>query len=152
MGATVKKAVFDPQKAIVGIGYPAPHDARCKGRKSWPLTREFGLTQFGANRVELLPGAWSTQRHWHKTNDELVVVLEGRLTLVTDDGEEEVGPGDCVAFRMNEPNAHHFQNRTDSVAVYYDIGGRDLLDVTTFPEMGVQAKPRVEITFKAIKS
>jgi uncharacterized cupin superfamily protein len=78
--------------------------------------------------------------------------LEGRLTLVTDDGEEELGPGDCVAFRMNDPNAHHFQNRADSVAVYYDIGGRDLLDVTTFPEMGVQAKPRVEITFKAIKS
>ena len=147
----MKKAVFDPQKAVVGIGYPAPHDEQCKGRKSWPLTRDFGLTQFGVNKVELPPGAWSTQRHWHKSNDECVVVLEGSLTLVTNEGEEELGPGDCVAFRMNDPNAHHFQNRTNSVAVYYDIGGRDMLDVTTFPEMGVQAKPRVEITFKAIK-
>jgi hypothetical protein len=34
---------------------------------------------------------------------------------------------------------------------FYDIGGRDLWDVSTFPDAGFQAKPRVEITFRPIK-
>ena len=40
----------------------------------------------GRNRVELAPGSWSTQRHWHKTNDEVVIVVSGELVLVTDQG------------------------------------------------------------------
>ena len=41
---------------------------------------------FGVNRVELPPGAWSTQRHWHKYSDEVVVVISGELVMVTDEG------------------------------------------------------------------
>ena len=29
-----------------------------------------GLTQFGVNLLELGPGAWSSQRHWHAHEDE----------------------------------------------------------------------------------
>jgi uncharacterized cupin superfamily protein len=147
----MKKAQFDSDKAVVGASYPPPHDEPCRGRKTWPLTKLYGLTQFGVNRVELEAGAWSTQRHWHKANDEVVVVVSGELVLVTDDGEEVLGPGDCVAFRMNDPNAHHFQNRSSERAVFYDIGGRDLWDVSTFPDAGFQAKPFVEIKFRPIK-
>jgi uncharacterized cupin superfamily protein len=28
-----------------------------------------GLTQFGVNLTRLPPGAWSSQRHWHTSND-----------------------------------------------------------------------------------
>ena len=147
----MKKAVFDPAKFSQGASYPTPHDEPCKGRKTWSLTRQFGLTQFGVNRVEVPPGGWSTQRHWHKTNDEVVVVVEGEITLVTDDGEEVLHAGDCVAFRMNDPNPHHLQNRSDKPAIFFDIGGRDLWDVSTFPDCGFAAKPRVEIAFKPIK-
>ena len=148
---TMKKAVFDPEKARTGSSYPPPHDEPCRGRRTWSLTRDYGLTQFGVNRVELPPGTWSTQRHWHKTNDEVVVVVEGEVTLVTDDGEEVLGPGDCVAFRMNDPNPHNLQNRSERRAVFFDIGGRDMWDVSTFPECGFVAKPRFEIAFKPLK-
>jgi uncharacterized cupin superfamily protein len=147
----VIKAEFDPEKATRGASYPPPHDEKCSGRRTWPLTRRYGLTQFGVNRVELAPGSWSTQRHWHKTNDEVVVVVSGALVLVTDQGEETLGPGDCVAFRAGDPNPHHLQNRSDEPAVYFDIGGRDMDDVSTFPEMGLQAKPHIEIRFRPIK-
>src|SRR5882762_6669407 len=150
-GMSMKKAQFDPNKAVVGASYPPPHDEPCRGRKTWPLTKVYGLTQFGVNRVELQPGSWSTQRHWHKTNDEVVVVVSGELVLVTDDGEEVLGPGDCVAFRMNDPNAHHLQNRSDKPAVLYDIGGRDLYDTSTFPDAGFQAKVQGKVTFRPIK-
>ena len=134
-----------------GSIYPEPFNQAVSGRATWPLTRQWGLSQFGVNRVELAPGSWSTQRHWHLRNDELVIVISGELVLVTDEGEEVLGPGDSVGFRMGDRNAHHLQNRSDKPAVYYDIGGRDAWDVSTFPEMGLEARTRMEIQFKPIK-
>jgi len=81
------KAEFAPENAKTGASYPSPHDERCRGRKTWPLTKKYDLTQFGVNRVEVAPGSWSTQRHWHTTNDEVVIVISGELVLVTDEGE-----------------------------------------------------------------
>ncbi|MGE3690732.1 MAG: cupin domain-containing protein [Novosphingobium sp.] len=131
--------------------YPPPFDEKLKGRKTWMLTRQWKLTQFGVNMVELPPGAWSTQRHWHRNNDELVVVISGELTLVTDEGEELLGPGDCIGFKAGVANAHHLQNRGSEPAVYYDIGGRDAWDVSTFPEMGLEAYTHQELRFREIR-
>jgi uncharacterized cupin superfamily protein len=135
----------------VGAPYPAPHDAVAAGRSSQPLTKVFGLKQFGINRVELAPGSWSTQRHWHRNNDEAVVVVSGELVLVTDDGEEVLKAGDCVGFAAGDPNAHHLQNRSDDVAVFYDIGGRDAWDVSTFPDMGYEAYSHMDLRFRPIR-
>ena len=146
------KADIRPELGRVAASpYPAPHGEKLAGRKSWSITRQFGLTQFGVNRVELPPGSWSTQRHWHKTNDECVVMISGELVLVTDDGEETLRAGDCVCFKAGVENAHHLQNRGKEPAVYYDIGGRDAWDVSTFPDMGYQARTRMEIEFKPLK-
>ncbi len=130
--------------------YPAPFDEPCKGRTTWPLTKVLGLAQFGINRVELAPGSWSTQRHWHKSDDEAVIVISGELVLVTDAGEEKLGPGDCVAFKAGDHNAHHLQNRSDAVAIYFDVGGRDPYDVSTFPEMGLEARLQMQLGFRPI--
>ena len=131
-----------------GSSYPPPHDEKLKGRKTWVLTRQWQLTQFGVNMVELPPGGWSTQRHWHRGNDELVVVISGELVAVTDDGEEVLGPGDCIGFKAGVANAHHLQNRSDQPAVYYDIGGRDAWDVSTFPDIGLEAYTHQELRFR----
>ncbi|PEQ10620.1 hypothetical protein B2G71_21305 [Novosphingobium sp. PC22D] len=146
------KGDIAPDKAVAGkSAYPPPHDAPVEGRKTWMLTRQWKLTQFGVNMVELPPGKWSTQRHWHRNNDELVVVVSGELTLVTDDGEEVLGAGDCVGFKAGIANAHHLQNRGNVPAVYYDIGGRDPWDVSTFPEMGLEAYTHQELRFREIR-
>lgn len=131
--------------------YPPPHDTMTGGRKTWSLTRQWKLSQFGVNRVELPAGKWSTNRHWHRNNDEFVVVVSGELTLVTDDGEEVLGPGDCVGFKAGVANAHHLQNRGSEPAVYYDIGGRDPWDVSTFPDSGFEAYTHQELRFREIR-
>jgi len=147
----MRKGDFSDEKAIVGrSSYPPPHDEPLRGRKTWMLTRQWGLSQFGVNRVELPPGGWSTQRHWHRTNDEAVIVISGELTLVTDDGEEVLGPGDSVGFKAGVENAHHLQNRGSEPAVYYDIGGRDAWDVSTFPDIGLEARSHMDIRFRQI--
>lgn len=148
----MKKADVSHAAARSGTSsYPEPHAQKLGGRKTWPLTRQFGLSQFGVNRVELPPGAWSTQRHWHKINDEVVIMISGELVLVTDDGEEILGPGDCVGFKAGDRNAHHLQNRSDQIAVYYDVGGRDAYDVSTFPDIGLEARAQIQIQFRPLK-
>ncbi len=146
------KGNFGEDKVKVGgSSYPPPHDAKLEGRKTWSLTSQWGLFQFGVNRVELPPGKWSTNRHWHSRNDELVVVISGELTVVTDDGEEVLGPGDCIGFKAGVENAHHLQNRGSEPAVYFDIGGRDAWDRSIFPDIGLEARTMMNVEFRPIK-
>jgi uncharacterized cupin superfamily protein len=147
----MKKADISKVPAVRGASYPPPHHEKCSGRTTWPLTKLWGLEQFGVNRVELAPGSWSTQRHWHKKNDEVVIVIAGELVLVTNDGEEVLRAGDVVGFKAGDPNPHHLQNRSDEVAVYFDVGGRDPYDVSTFPDMGLEARVKMELNFRPIK-
>ena len=96
-----------------GSGYPEPYRAAVAGRSSLRLGAAGGLTQFGVNLITLAPGAWSSQRHWHLNEDEFVMVTGGELTLITDDGEEVMRPGDCAAFPAGKPDGHHLVNRGD---------------------------------------
>jgi uncharacterized cupin superfamily protein len=84
----------------------------------------FGLSQFGVNLLELPPGAWSSQRHWHERQDEFVYVLEGEATLVTDAGETTLVAGMVAGFPANSGNGHHIVNRSGTVARLLEIGTR----------------------------
>ncbi|MBB3034758.1 cupin domain-containing protein [Alteriqipengyuania lutimaris] len=111
-------------------GYPAPYDAEVEGRWYRRLTPVAGLTRMGASHVVLKPGAWSSQRHWHSAEDELVVMLAGEAVLVEDpgsgsgagNGESIVRPGDILAWPAGEENGHHLQNRSDADCVFVAIG------------------------------
>lgn len=51
-------------------------------------------------------------------------VVAGEVVMITDDGEELMRAGDCMAFPANTPNGHHLVNRSASVAVCLEIGSR----------------------------
>jgi uncharacterized cupin superfamily protein len=93
-------------------GYPPPHDEQVRGRWSQRLGSVFGLTDFGASVTTLEPGAWSSQRHWHDGEDELVVMLEGEAVLVEDEGETLLRAGDIAVFPKGVANGHHLINRS----------------------------------------
>ena len=108
-----------------GTGYPPPYDEPCKLRERVRLGDAAGLSQFGVNLLRLPPGQWSSQRHWHATEDEFTWVLEGEVVLVTDAGEEILRPGDCAGFPAGEANGHCFQNRSDRDALLLEVGTRN---------------------------
>jgi uncharacterized cupin superfamily protein len=110
--------------AETGTDYPPPHDSPCRQRSRRRLSDAFGLSQFGANLLELAPGAWSSQRHWHERQDEFVYVLEGEVVLVTDAGEATLSAGMAAGFRAGQPNGHHLVNRSASVARILEVGTR----------------------------
>lgn len=106
-------------------GYPPPFDAAVEGRWYRRLAPVAGLTRMGASHCTLLPGAFSSQRHWHRLEDELVVVLAGEAVLIDDSGETPVGPGDVLAFPAGEANGHHLHNRSDAPFVFVAVGAGD---------------------------
>ena len=118
-----------------GTRYPAPYDEPCRARRWLKLGDAAGLTQFGVNLVTLPPGAWSSQRHWHSHEDELVFVVEGELVLLTDAGEETLRAGDSAGFKGGVEDGHHLQNRSDAPARFLVVGGRDDRDHGAYPDI-----------------
>ncbi len=104
-------------------GYPPPFDAAVQGRWYRRLAPAAGLTAFGVSHVVLRPGAWSSQRHWHASEDEFLVMISGEAVLVDDDGEQVLRAGDCAAFPMGDRNGHHLQNRSATDCVFIVVGG-----------------------------
>ncbi len=107
---------------IVQTGYLPPHDAAVAGRSRVAIAAAGGLTQFGANLVTLAPGAWSSQRHWHSAEDELVIMVSGSAVLVEEVGEVVLQPGDIATFKAGIANGHHLQNRSTAPVVFLAIG------------------------------
>ena len=107
-----------------GTLYPPPFDEPCRARRRVRLGDAAGLTQFGVNLCTLPPGAWSSQRHWHTKEDELIYVVSGEVVLVTDAGEETLTAGDSAGFKAGEPDGHTFQNRSARDVVLLEMGSR----------------------------
>ena len=119
--------------------YPEPFASRVEGREKRPLGDLFGLQNFGVNLTRLAPGAQSSLRHAHTKQDEFVYILEGRPTLVTNDGETQLEPGMCAGFKAGSGDAHHLQNRTQGEVLYLEIGDRAPGDGATYPDDDLQA-------------
>ncbi len=104
-------------------GYPAPHDAAVAGRWYRRLSPAAGLTHFGASHVVLKPGAWSSQRHWHDTEDELLVMLSGEAILAEDGAETILRPGDICAWPQGITNGHHLRNASNADCSFVVVSG-----------------------------
>ncbi|MGH6953473.1 MAG: cupin domain-containing protein [Alphaproteobacteria bacterium] len=138
----LKRPALDPRTvpARHGSAYPEPFRALAAGRSKQPLGDAVGLKAFGVNLVRLPPGAWSSVRHWHTREDEFVYVLEGELALVTNGGEQTLGPGMAAGFPAGAPDGHHLLNRGDKVAVYLEVGDRPPGDEVDYPDVDMRAR------------
>ena len=126
-------------RKVQGAPYPPPFNTPCAERVRQRLGNAAGLTDFGVNLMRLPPGNWSSQRHWHSHEDEFVYVLEGELTLIEDRGETALRAGDCAAFPKGSGNGHHMINKSDTTAVYIEIGSRHPDDLITCSDIDMMS-------------
>lgn len=125
---------------ISGSSYPEPFRNAVAGRAKRALGNLFGLDAFGVNLVELLPGACSSQRHWHTHEDEFVYVLDGEITLRTDTGEIVMQRGDCAGFKAGVPNGHQLRNDSKALARYLEVGSRHTEDEVFYPDIDLELR------------
>ena len=119
-------------------GYPEPFRRDVMGRWRKRLGNPVGLDQFGVNLTTLKAGAWSSQRHWHANEDELIYVLEGELVLCEDQGEIVLKPGDAAGWKANARNGHCLINRSNRDAVYLEIGSRAVSEKVEYPDIDMR--------------
>ncbi|MGI9422127.1 MAG: cupin domain-containing protein [Hyphomicrobiaceae bacterium] len=118
--------------------YPEPFFSRMAGRQKRPLGDVFGLKNFGVNLTTLAPGGESALLHRHSKQDELVYILEGEPTLITEDDEIQLRPGMCAGFPA-QGRAHQLVNRTQQNVVFLEVGDRTSGDEGSYPNDDIQA-------------
>ena len=82
------------------------------------LGKQLGATQTGMSVYELPPGQSVCPYHYEYGEEEWVLVLTGRPTLRTPDGERELAPFDVAFFPIGPDGAHQIRNDTaDTVRI-----------------------------------
>jgi len=95
-----------------------------------------GLTHYGAYVETLQPGARSSEKNWHEKEDEFLYVLAGELTVIENDVETVLHPGDAACWPAGQPIAHTVVNRSSAACTYLIVGTRVTHDVCHYPESG----------------
>jgi uncharacterized cupin superfamily protein len=103
--------------------YPLVYAEQIRDRWYRRLGTVTGITDFGFSHATLKPGAWSSQRHWHEGEDEIVIMIAGEAVLIDDSGETVVRAGDVLAFPKNDGNGHCLINRSDRDCVFLAVAG-----------------------------
>jgi uncharacterized cupin superfamily protein len=85
---------------------------------------------------ELLPEQTQCPYHFHHGNDELLIVLSGRPTVRTAEGERELQPGDAVPFPAGRDGAHQVHNRTAEPVRYVIAAHHVTPEVVEYPDSG----------------
>ena len=122
-----------------GTNYPEAFKHLVSGRTKKRLGDAVGLKNFGVNLVTLEPGSWSSIRHWHSRQDEFIYIIQGSVTLVTNDGEEILHAGAMAGFPAGEANGHHLINNSDAIVTYLEIGDRITGDQVNYPDVDLVA-------------
>lgn len=103
-------------------GYPPPLDQPVAGRWYRRVAPAAGLTDFGVSHVRLEPGAWSSQRHWHDGEDELVVMIDGEAVLVEEGKRTILRAGDLATFAKGVADGHQLINESDTPCHFVAVG------------------------------
>ena len=100
------------------------------------IGRQAGGEKLGASLFELPPGASSFPLHVHHANEELIVVLAGRPTLRSLDGERELAPGEVVACPTGKRGAHRIDNRSEEPVRFLVVSTMIAPEVNEYPDSG----------------
>ena len=123
-----------------GTRYPKEMKGASEQREKRALGDALGLTNFGVNLVRMSPGSESSIRHWHTKQDEFIYVLQGELTMITDEGEQILTTGIAAGFKAGTANGHCIINRSDQDAFYIEVGDRRPGDEVTYADVNMEKR------------
>ena len=125
---------------VRGSDYPDPFKAAVAARERRRLGEAFGLKNFGVNLLRIPPGCASSQRHWHKRQDEFVYVVAGELVLITDAGEQPLTAGMAAGFPAGRAEGHQLVNRSERDALVIEVGDRTAGDEVDYSDIDMMVR------------
>jgi uncharacterized cupin superfamily protein len=93
-----------------------------------------GATALGLTVYELAEGMSICPYHYEYPCEEWLIVLEGRPTLRTPEGESELEPGDLVCFEPGPAGAHKVTNRLPGRVLAGMLSTKSSLAVAVYPD------------------
>ncbi len=114
---------------------------RTEGREGWRskdawVGAHIGAELIGGSMYELEPGDRLWPYHTHHANEEWMIVLRGRPTLRTPEGEQELGEGDVVCFRRGKDGLHQVRNGSDEPIRVLMLSTLIAPDLVEYPDSG----------------
>jgi uncharacterized cupin superfamily protein len=110
---------------------PQGEDWSGGGGRSKRLPRSERL---GATLYEMDPANFVVL-HFHHAWEEMLIVLRGRPTLRTGDGERQLKEGDVVFFPVGPEGVHGLRNDTDETVRYVMVSTLGSPEVAEYPEL-----------------
>ena len=95
---------------------------------------KLGAERAGATVYELEPGQRFWPYHYHYGNEEWLVVLRGRPTLRTPEGERELREGDVVCFPPGPEGAHTLWNDGGEAARFVIASTNNRPGIVVYPD------------------
>jgi uncharacterized cupin superfamily protein len=123
--ANINEPSFDEPREQAGF--------RCRRAR---LGRQAGSERLGLSLWDLPAGEAAYPFHHHLTEEELIVVLEGRPSLRTPEGWRELSEGEVVAFPRGERGSHQLTNRTDGTVRFLAFSSNGAPDIVIYPDSG----------------
>ena len=106
-----------------------------RSKDAWVGTR-IGAELLGGSLYELEPGDRLYPYHTHHANEEWLLVVRGRPTLRTPEGEHDLTEGDVVAFPRGEAGLHQVRNRTEAPIRVLMLSTRIMPEILEYPDSG----------------
>jgi len=100
------------------------------------LAATLGMELLALNVFELPPGQSVCPYHYENAEEEWIVVLSGRPTLRTPEGERELEPWDCAFCPTGEEGAHKVTNNTDEPARLFIWSNHLAVATSVYPDSG----------------
>ncbi|MGB8360843.1 MAG: cupin domain-containing protein [Acidimicrobiia bacterium] len=100
------------------------------------LAKRLGGQMLGASVYLLGPGQKSFPYHYHHANEEMLIVLEGQVTVRTPGGEERAVRGDALIFNRGESGAHQVINDAENDARILMMSTMVDPDIAEYPDSG----------------
>ena len=114
----------------MGAGPRGPRGARTIQRP-----RE-GAKRLGASLFEVPPGEAAYPYHYHLGEEELLVILEGRPSMRTPDGWQQLEPGEVPSYLVGEAGGHQLVNRGEETVRFLAISTSGAPDLVIYPDSG----------------
>jgi uncharacterized cupin superfamily protein len=100
------------------------------------LGRRLDGEMLGTSVYVLGAGQRSFPYHFHHSNEEMLIVLEGEVTVRTPFGEQRAGRGDTTIFRRGPTGAHQIINHSASQARVMMISTMVEPEIAEYPDTG----------------
>jgi uncharacterized cupin superfamily protein len=124
----------------VALGDVKPFDYAFEpgiGGRMADVGRTLGSQTIGLIVQTVAPGAFSSRRHRHVFQEEILVVMSGEAIL--HHGEERIAArsGDCFCYLPEDQEPHCFENVGTTDLVIWAFGNRFPYEVALYPDQGV---------------